>query len=79
MFRMRSTALQRWFQAFLWTDKVQKKLGVGRISFGLFSESVRVFAPEPLKEIAAELAEQLPQPSQSRCHRMVSTICFAIA
>ena len=47
-------------------DKVQKKLGVGRTSFGSFSESVRVFDPEPLKEIAAELAEQLPQPSQGR-------------
>jgi len=45
-------------------DKVQKKLGVGRTSFGSFSESVRVFDPEPLKEIAAELAAQLPQPSQ---------------
>ena len=45
-------------------DKVQKKLGVGRTSFGSFSESVRVFDPEPLKEIAAELAGQLPQPSQ---------------
>lgn len=45
-------------------DKVQKKLGVGRTSLGSFSESVRIFDPEPLKEIAAEPAGQLPQPSQ---------------
>ena len=44
-------------------DKVRKKLGVGRTSFGSFSESVRVFDPEPLKEIAAELAGQLPERS----------------
>lgn len=45
-------------------DKVQKKLGVGPTSLGSFSESVSAFDPEPLKEIAAELARQLPQPSQ---------------
>ncbi len=45
-------------------DKVRKKLGVGRASLGSLSESVRIFDPEPLKEIAAELAAQLPQPSQ---------------
>ena len=43
-------------------DKVQKKLGVGRTLFGSFSESVSVFDPEPLKQIAAELADQIPQP-----------------
>jgi hypothetical protein len=47
-------------------DKVQKKLGVGRTSFGSFSESVSVFDPEPLKQIAAELADQIPQPGQGR-------------
>ena len=45
-------------------DKVRKKLGVGRASLGSLSESVSIFDPEPLKEIAAELAAQLPQPSQ---------------
>ena len=47
-------------------DKVQKKLGVGRASLGSLSESVSVFDPEPLKQIAAELASQLPQASQGR-------------
>ncbi|MEJ7595872.1 MAG: hypothetical protein WKF77_30540 [Planctomycetaceae bacterium] len=47
-------------------DKVQKKLGVGRTSFGSFSEAVRVFDPEPLKQIAAELPDQIPQPGQGR-------------
>ena len=45
-------------------DKVRKKLGVRRASLGSLSESVSIFDPEPLKEIAAELAAQLPQPSQ---------------
>jgi hypothetical protein len=31
-------------------------------SLGSLSESVRIFDPEPLKQIAAELAEQLPEP-----------------
>jgi IS4 transposase len=41
-------------------DKVRKKFGVGRASLGSLSESVRVFDPEPLKAIAAELAHDLP-------------------
>ena len=48
--------------------------GLGRTSFGSFSESVRVFDPEPLKEIAAELAEQLPQPSQGRFDSIGKTL-----
>ena len=55
-------------------DKVQKKLGVGRTSLGSFSESVRIFDPEPLKEIAAELAGQLPQPSQGRFDSIGKTL-----
>ena len=43
-------------------NKFQKKRGVGRTSFGSFSESVSVFDPEPFKQIAAELADQIPQP-----------------
>jgi hypothetical protein len=39
---------------------VQKKLGIKRASLGSFSESVSVFDPEPLKEIANELALQAP-------------------
>src|SRR2546426_11606002 len=38
---------------------VQKKLGCPRTSLGSLSESVTVFDPEPLKEIIAELGEQL--------------------
>lgn len=40
--------------------KVAKALGVGRFSAASFSESVRVFEPEHLKPILAELAAQLP-------------------
>src|SRR5271165_5686734 len=38
---------------------VQKKLGCPRTSLGSLSESVSIFDPERLKEIIAELAEQL--------------------
>ena len=36
-------------------DKVRKRLGVTRASLGSLSESVAIFDPAPLKEIAAEL------------------------
>jgi hypothetical protein len=39
---------------------VQKRLGIKRASLGSLSESVSVFDPEPLKEIASELARQVP-------------------
>ena len=39
---------------------VQKKLGIRRASLGSLSESVSVFDPEPLKQIAAELAAEVP-------------------
>ena len=55
-------------------DKVRRKLGVGRASLGSLSESVRIFDPEPLKEIAAELAEQLPQPSQGAFDQIGRTL-----
>ncbi len=35
-------------------DKVRKRLGVGRTSLGSLSESVAIFDPAPLKEIAVE-------------------------
>lgn len=42
-------------------DKVQKKLGVPRTSLGSLSAAARVFDPEPLRDIIAELAaEALP-------------------
>ena len=55
-------------------DKVRKKLGVGRASLGSLSESVSIFDPEPLKEIAAELAAQLPQPSQGAFDQIGKTL-----
>jgi hypothetical protein len=55
-------------------DKVQRKLGVGRASLGSLSESVRIFDPEPLRQIAAELAEQLPQPSQGAFDQIGKTL-----
>ncbi len=41
-------------------SKVQKKFGIAKTSLGSLSESVRVFDPEPLKQIAKELGDQLP-------------------
>lgn len=47
--------------------KVAKALGVGRFSAASFSESVRVFDPEQLRPILAELAAQLaPYPTDPR-------------
>jgi hypothetical protein len=39
--------------------KVQKKLGCRRASLGALSEAIEVFDPEPVKQIASELAAQL--------------------
>src|SRR5204863_7849520 len=39
-------------------DKLQKRLGVPRVSLGSLSEASGVFAAEPLREIVQELAEQ---------------------
>ena len=47
-------------------DKVRKKFGVGRASLGSLSESVAIFDPEPLKQIASELSHQLPN---DRCYK----------
>ena len=55
-------------------DQVRRKLGVGRASLGSLSESVRVFDPEPLKQIAAELADQIPQPNQGRFESIGKTM-----
>lgn len=45
---------------------VQKKFGVGRASLGSLSESVTIFDPEPLKQIAATLATEVPSADPSR-------------
>jgi len=47
-------------------DKVRKHFGVGRASLGSLSEGVAVFDPEPLKKIAQELFDQLPDVSAGR-------------
>jgi len=39
--------------------KVQNKLGCPRVSLGSLSEAVEVFDPEPVRQIASELAAQL--------------------
>lgn len=46
-------------------EKVRQKFGVGRASLGSLSESVTIFDPEPLKQIAAELSQQVPGPKSS--------------
>lgn len=40
--------------------KVQRKLGCARASLGSLSEAARVFDPEPLREIVAEMIEKTP-------------------
>ena len=40
--------------------KVRKLMGVNRTSLGSLSESVRIFDPEQLKELATELSHRLP-------------------
>lgn len=55
-------------------DKVRKKLGVGRASLGSLSEAVAIFDPQPLKQIAAELAAQVHQPKQGRLDRIGKTL-----
>lgn len=41
-------------------QEVQQRLGVGRASLGSLSESVSLFDPELLAQLAAELSEKLP-------------------
>lgn len=45
---------------------VQRRFGVGRSSLGSLSESVTIFDPQPLKEIAALLATEVPAAGPSR-------------
>ena len=46
--------------------KVQKKLGCSRASLGSLSEATQIFDPEPLKQIASELAGQLEGKKRGR-------------
>jgi hypothetical protein len=45
--------------------KVRKLMGVNRTSLGSLSESVRIFDPEQLKELATELSHRLPSAGAS--------------
>lgn len=47
-------------------DKVRKRLGVSRASLGSLSESVAIFDPGPLKEIAVELGHTIRSKSGGR-------------
>ena len=47
-------------------EKVRKRLGVGRASFGSLSESVSIFDPEPLAKLAEELSDKLPDRTPER-------------
>ena len=47
-------------------DKVRKRLGVNRASLGSLSESVAIFDPAPLKEIAVELGHTIRSKPSSR-------------
>jgi hypothetical protein len=58
LFKPIVTSLRAIQQASL-RKRVQKKLGCARASLGSLSEATQVFDPEPLKQIAAELAGQL--------------------
>lgn len=53
---------------------VQKKLGIKRASLGSLSESVSVFDPEALKQIAVDLAAQVPGQSGDDFSQVKQTI-----
>lgn len=65
MFNPILTSLRGLQQASTLAD-VQKKFGVGRASLGSLSESVTIFDPEPLKQIAATLATKIPATDPSK-------------
>lgn len=58
--------------------KVQKKLKIPRASLGSLSESVAIFDPEPLKQIARELADQLPDHSIPQNLRAINKTLVAV-
>jgi DDE family transposase len=58
--------------------KVQKKLGCPRASLGSLSEAVEVFDPEPVKQIASELAGQLEPLGSARQFPEVKHLVTAV-
>lgn len=58
--------------------KVQKKLGCSRASLGSLSEATQVFDPEPVKQIARELASQLKPLGKDRQFPEVKQLLTAV-
>lgn len=58
--------------------KVQKKLGCPRSSLGSLSEATHIFDPEPLKQIASELAGQLEPLNKDRQFPEVKHLVTAV-
>lgn len=58
--------------------KVQKKLGCSRASLGSLSEATQIFDPEPVKQIARELASQLEPLGQDRQFPEVKHLITAV-
>jgi hypothetical protein len=58
--------------------KVQKKLGCLRASLGSLSEATQIFDPEPVKQIARELASQLEPLGQDRQFPEVKHLITAV-
>lgn len=58
--------------------KVQKRLGCPRASLGSLSEATQIFDPEPLKEIARELAGQLEPLGKDRRFPEVKHLITAV-
>jgi hypothetical protein len=58
--------------------RVQKKLGCPRTSLGSLSEATQVFDPEPVKQIAAELAGQLQPLAHDRACPEVKHLVTAV-
>src|ERR1700730_15714762 len=59
-------------------QRVQKKLGCARASLGSLSEATQVFDPEPVKEIARELAGQLEPLGKDRQFPEVKHLITAV-
>ena len=58
--------------------KAQKKLGCPRAALGSLSEAVEVFDPEPVKQIASELAAQLEPLGNNRAFPEVKHLVTAV-
>lgn len=58
--------------------RVQKRLGCARASLGSLSEATQVFDPEPVKQIARDLAGQLQPLSQQRQFPEVKHLVTAV-